>query len=57
MDVSDQEGHRQGRLLPVLLQMVDPGHLQSHLPAPASSLSAARCVGGLQSQHAFWFSH
>lgn len=42
MDVADQEGHRPGRLLPLLLPMVDPGHIQSHFPAPAGSLSAAR---------------
>lgn len=42
VDVSDQEGHRQSRLLPLLLPMVDSGHLQSHLPLAAGSLSAAR---------------
>lgn len=44
MDVADQEGHRPGRLFPLLLPMVDPGHIQSHFPAPAGSLSAARWV-------------
>lgn len=42
VDVSHQEGHRQSRLLPLLLSMVDSGHLQSHFPLTAGSLSAAR---------------
>jgi len=44
VDVPDPEGHRQSRLLPVLLSMVDPGYLQNHFPLAAGSLSAARCV-------------
>lgn len=46
VDVSHQEGHRQSRLLPLLLSMVDSGHFQSHFPLTAGSLSAARWGGG-----------
>lgn len=42
VDVPDQEGHRQSRLLPLLLPMVDPGDLQRHLPLAAGPLRSAR---------------
>lgn len=42
MDVADQEGHRQSRVLPLLLPMVDSGHLQRHFPLTADSVRSAR---------------
>lgn len=42
VDVPDQEGHRQSPVLPLLLSMVDSGHLQRHFPLTAGSLRSAR---------------
>lgn len=42
VDVADQEGHRPSGLLPLLLPLVDPGHIQGHFLAAAGSLPAAR---------------
>lgn len=44
MDISSTEGNSSGRPLPVFLQMVDPGDIQSHLPAAALPLPAPRSV-------------
>lgn len=42
VDVPDQEGHRQSRVLPLLLPMVDSGHLQRHFLPTADPLRSAR---------------
>lgn len=44
MDIFSTERHSSGCPLPLFLQMVDPGDLQSHLSAAAVPLPAPRSV-------------